>query len=484
MKSWMTILLFVGTLFGVSIVNIVMPNQEKVSAVENRTLADKPVFSMEAFLSGSYMSDVEAFYGDHITARDQLITLSQQVQDLKGIQGEDQVEIFDNGTGDLYVTQDDKDSDTNQEGDKNSESLPWHEQVTDNKASLLTKMEDLNYDSLLMAKRELETYSELKVDDVLVKTEANIKRMEVDDDDNMQGEVQRNSFLVINDAVFELFHYVESSCAYYANAINGFAEKMGEGNRFYSIVAPSHIEFLKSKKYRDLAASQADAINYINSQFTDAIEPVNIYSKLAEHADEYIYFRSDHHWTQLGAYYAYTAFAPLIGDKPYELDRFETTQVEGFLGSLYALKLSAKAKAAVKANPDTVTIYKPFVQSDYVIHTAGGSTLNYDVINMGWAKKVNKYMVFISGDNPLGVIKTDVKNGRKILVFKDSYGNAFVPFLMSHYEEIHIIDPRKYKQGAVTYAKDHDIHEFLFLNSGIVIAGNTGFARHIYNISY
>jgi hypothetical protein len=103
---------------------------------------------------------------------------------------------------------------------------------------------------------------------------------------------------------------------------------------------------------------------------------------------------------------------------------------------------------------------------------------------MNYAKQSNKYMVFLSGDNPLSVIDTDLDNGRKILVFKDSYGNAFIPYLTSHYDEIHIIDPRHYKKGAVTYAKEHDIKEVLFLNSAVLISSNKGFANYIKSVSY
>ncbi len=125
------------------------------------------------------------------------------------------------------------------------------------------------------------------------------------------------------------------------------------------------------------------------------------------------------------------------------MDQFEKTEIEGFLGYLYNKNFNRN----VKNNPDTVEVYHPFVESEYTITTQGNRTINLDLINMNYAKKSNKYMVFLSGDNPLAVIDTNLDNGRKILVFKDSYGNAFVPYLTSHYDEIHIIDPRHYKKG-------------------------------------
>ncbi len=488
MKEKIIIVLFVVTLIGVGILNLLFPGQETVSELENRNLATIPDLSKEAFFSGEYFSGLENYFSDHFFNREQFVMVSQTVNEYKGIKGADHVELIVMDTTGQFVDEESEDTESTASGATESESgleeivedLPEVVELTQQTSKRIVTNNDLNMRVRNFAAKDIERFASIepikleKADNDVV-----LEQLAITEDENLEGSKQ-NGILVINDECYELFGYSEGALNVYADAINSFADQLPEGDKVYSAVVPGKIEFVKSEKYRNMAESHADSINYMNKQFSDRITPVNIYTPLQEHADEYIYFRSDHHWTALGAYYAYTAFAKTIGDRPYELDAFETTEVEGFLGTLYNRTLSR----AVKANPDTVTIYHPFVDSTFTIYTKGGAALDWEVINMDYAKISNKYMVFISGDNPLSVIDTDLDNGKKIMVFKDSYGNAFVPWLMSHYDEIHIIDPRHYTKGAISYAKTNDIHEFLFFNYNVVIAGHTGFANNIYKVSY
>jgi len=484
-KDRILIFLFSITLIGVGAVNMVFPNAATVSEIENRKLTVLPQWNNESFLSGEYFSNIESYFTDHFINRENFVFYSKSINGFRGFTGSDNVELITMANKDEYNDVASKNKDNTktavvseeENGTLSGNSQSEEKVLLQEKKKPLKTRADLNEKVRRLASNELSYFTALEPSASDAETE--LSRLSIAEDEALQGGMV-NNFLVVNDSCYEIFGYSEKSCDYYAGAINGFAEQLPEGDKVYSIVAPSHIEFIPSEKYRSMGESQADAINYINEQFTDRISPVNIYNALGEHSDEYLYFRSDHHWTALGAYYAYTAFAKAIGDKPYDLDNFEVTEIPGFLGTLYEKTLSR----AVKANPDTVTVYQPFVENEFTIYTESGSKLNYDVINMYWQKTSNKYMVFISGDNPLSIIDTALDNGKKILVFKDSYGNAFIPWLISHYDEIHIIDPRKYKEGALTYAQENDIHEFLFINYDVVIAGNKGFAKNIYRISY
>ena len=91
---------------------------------------------------------------------------------------------------------------------------------------------------------------------------------------------------------------------------------------------------------------------------------VDAYSKLEAHKDEYLYFRSDHHWTALGAYYAYTAFCESAGLKAEPLSKFESGEYTGFLGSLYSAIKAYPQSQALADNPDTVQFWRPFVDLD------------------------------------------------------------------------------------------------------------------------
>jgi len=496
MKHNIVIGLFVFVLFGVGFLNMIMPSRAKISELENRALETFPDFSESSLFSGKYFASLEAYYSDHFYNRENFVMVSQAINEYKGIHGADKVELvmmdteqFVNNGGEDKTSQDRTGQETTLSGATESQPFDQAQSADESGEKLvltqgiknrIASTEDLNQRVRLLGKEELDLFSEIEPAKVAVPNHDTVlEQMAITDDEDLSG-YKKNGILVVNDECYELFGYSEGSLNLYADAINSFAAMLPEGDQVYSLVVPGKIEFIKSEKYRNMAESHADAINYLNQQFSDAIRPVNVYTPLQEHSDEYIYFRSDHHWTALGAYYAYRAFAKAIGDRPYDLEDFEHVSVEGFLGTLYGHTLNK----TVKEHPDTVDIYLPFVENDFKITTEGGAVLDWDVINMNYAKISNKYMVFISGDNPLSVIKTKAGTGRKILVFKDSYGNAFVPWLMNHYDEIHIIDPRHYDGGAVSYAKAHDIHEFMFLNYNVVIAGNTGFTKNIYKVTY
>jgi hypothetical protein len=87
----------------------------------------------------------------------------------------------------------------------------------------------------------------------------------------------------------------------------------------------------------------------------------------------------------------------------------------------------------------------------------------------------NKYGIFMGGDQPLAKITTNVKNGKKIAVIKDSYANAFIPFLLPHYEEIYVVDPRQYTHNFLDLVKKNGIQNVLILNYSF-ITENNGFA--------
>lgn len=271
--------------------------------------------------------------------------------------------------------------------------------------------------------------------------------------------------LIYKDSAYALFPFSEDSANYYANTLNQFRREAGEGVTVYSLLAPTSMEFLREEKFQKLTDSQKDTIAYVNARLKDVV-PVDAHTPLGEHSDEYVYFRTDHHWTALGAYYAYTGFARAAGLEPVALDRYETGTIEGYVGSMYETTGSSN----LKRNPDTITVYKPFTKNEYNVYYS--SAVKMKVIDMSHADKKIKYRVFLSGDRPLGIIKTEVANGKRILVIKDSYGNAMVPFLLPHYEEIYVIDPRQYEKNIFSLIQKNEIQEVLFLNYVPVLSYN------------
>ena len=484
----LNVVLFVFGLVVMGVMNLFLYNKEEVSAAENRALAKFPPFSAEALKSGAFFSGIEEFYADRFMFRNSWLGLNDKLTALKGMAGEDEAEIITLKTGDQFAADPDQAREAAHEPkvDKPVETEQAAAEESSVPAGLVSSVRDLNDRVKLYARRQIADYlarhpeesgpSETAPAQSAPNTEITIE----DTQDNETGEVKSN-FLVLKDAAYEIFGYREASCQFYAESVNQFAAKMPESVRVFSLVAPSHIEFIPNKKYREMAGSQEEAIRLINSFLSPRITPVDARSSLLAHYQEYLYFRSDHHWTARGAYYAYEAFVKAAGFSPVTLDKYEKKEFPGFLGTLYDKTRSAK----IAANPDTVEVFMPLVESTFQIHTAKGGLLNWSVINEGYGKPniKNKYLVFLSGDEPLSVITTNVDTDRKILVFKDSYGNAFIPFLMNHYKEIHVIDPRHFQANAVAYAMEQGFDDVLFLNYSVVIAGNQNFAKNIQRVT-
>jgi hypothetical protein len=275
----------------------------------------------------------------------------------------------------------------------------------------------------------------------------------------------------------------------YAETLNLYQEKMPSA-RIISLLTPNGGEFYSPEEFHTGSHSQKDLIEKTYGQMNDNIVTVDAYSELRQHTNEYIFFRTDHHWTQLGAYYAYDAFCKSLGLEPYTLDKFEAGQIDNFVGSMYTFTSKYPQSSVLKNNPDTLYFYRPlrdFTSKIYTDSTMNESTAYDGYVVSGKVTQSNKYLAFICGDTPLFHIKTDVGNGKKIIVIKESYGNAFVPFLVNHYDEIFVIDPRKYSGDKApsfdlpAFVAEHDIDDVLVMDYPLFISSKryVGVLRNI-----
>jgi len=417
-KTYLNIVFFLVPLFLLGTLNIINPQKPTVSQLENRALKTKPVFSVQTLANGEYFKEYESFFADTFIFRESLVKIGGNIKDLRGFPGKDTPTIVINTGANV------------------SQAQPHPKQQENPENNIDTTSDNSN------------TNSSKNIDGTDTNT-ANPDTVNV-----TNGRV-----LVFNDAAMEIHTFNAEASQYYANFINDFQGKLNNNNiKVYSLLTPTQIEFIKDKKYKSLSSSQYNTIEYINKHFNKSIIPVNAYEKLAQNSDQYLYFRSDHHWTALGAYYAYTAFMQTKNETPISIDRYEKDKVSPYLGSLYSTTLSKK----IRENPDTIYLYKPFINHEYNIYYTGA--IKMDVLDMSQAETKNKYGIFISGDRPWGKITTEIKNGRKIVIIKDSYANAFVPFLIPHYEEIYVVDPRQFTLNIYDFIKNNEINEVLFLN--------------------
>lgn len=266
--------------------------------------------------------------------------------------------------------------------------------------------------------------------------------------------------LVLKDRAMEVNKFNRVTTRIYIKAINQLQQRLGK-TRVYSLLAPTQIEFA-AQEYRELSDSQKQVISYVNKGLVPQVVTVDTYKTLQQHANEYIYFRTDHHWTANGAYYAYREFIKAAGDEPIPLARYHSGHQDGFKGSFYNLTLDQ----ALTKKPDTVVYYQPFTPAQFTVFEPNG-TQNLPILKMDNLNTEYKYSVFLGGDHPLGRISTDVINNKKIAIIKDSYGNAFIPFLLPHYQDIWIIDPRYYQGDLGKLIKDNGIQELLILDYAV-----------------
>lgn len=274
-----------------------------------------------------------------------------------------------------------------------------------------------------------------------------------------------HSVVTVGDSAFELYTYVDGTAENYAKSVNEVADRLAGKADVYDLVIPlsSEITFPDNLKEKISSGSQRDAMTKIQGKMNNHVKNVDIYDALMQHRNEYIYFRTDHHWTALGAFYAYEDFCEAKGIEPEPLEEREKVEFPGFLGSFYNDTKDAKLKAA----PDTVAAYKP--KDDAILHvTASDGTkydwpVIYDVSNYGASLK---YSTFIASDNPITVIENKVlTDNSTCIVVKESFGNAFIPFLVDHYQTIYVVDYRYWTGSISSLAEEKHASDVLFLNN-------------------
>jgi hypothetical protein len=437
--------LFIAFLLCGSVFMLFEGGKSAVSEAENRRLAPLPKLTPQSLKSGTYLRDWENYASDHIAYRDTLVGVSKRVTYWYGLQARDNAIIVTTGA--------------NNTGDKQADNPTSEHQAE--RTSAPAPEPNVSSHSNGETKEPGQTA---------------IPAVKEEEKGHIFGKV-----LITGDKAMNLFSYHPDAGAAYAEAINrfqsAFSQSQGASTSSYPLrttvlLAPTAVEFVQSPKLKELSDSQRSAIHEVYEKLPASVRTVDVLPTLWSHKEEELYFRTDHHWTATGAYYAYTAYMQSLGLEPSALSGFPIEKVDGFLGSLY----SATRNAQLAKHPDTIVLYKPTVPHEYVVHYKGPLKMN--LLDMNHAEKKNKYRIFLSGDRPWGLITTKASGGQKIAVIKDSYGNAFIPFLVQHFSEIFIIDPRQFEQNLPEFIKNHDIHEVLFLNN-VEVTMDTGFAEQL-----
>ena len=220
------------------------------------------------------------------------------------------------------------------------------------------------------------------------------------------------------------------------SAINNFSETTGL--KTYVMIVPTSAEIYSSSNPN---INQKEEIDSIYSELSgENIITLDAYNALNSNKEDYIYYRTDHHWTTLGAYYVYSTTIYDMGFTPISWDNYNIEHASSeFKGTLYSKTLYDGIKS------DMIDIYYPVSGVDITsvdVYTGKG-TENYESYYFrDFLETKDKYSVFGGQNQPVVNIKTNSYNENKLLVIKDSYANSYVPFLSQHYSEITMIDMR------------------------------------------
>ena len=475
-------LILLACLTGFGVYALVDTDQAE-SEVENRTLAQKPAFSVEALLDGSYTEDLADYYADQFPFREQLMTANRWLNSfyyytddentlLISFDGADALQAGTEIAETEDVFEDASDSVEVEAADP-EESADTAQTITavqpdtqdDEDTAEPAAESDTEDEAGTDAETETETETEAEPD------EAESRTYPEEDDAFVPTD---SSIMIVGDRAMDLPFASYDIIELYAEAVNQIADALGESVRTISLVTPNSGEFYTPVSFHTGNYSQKDMIDYCYS-LMDGVITVDAYSALDAHVDEYIYFRTDHHWTALGAYYAYTALCEAAGFSAVDLDEFETGRYDEFVGTMYTYTASYAQSQVLLDNPDYVDYYLPIVETHAEYYTDSTMTDGTAIsVVSTTVTSSNKYLCFISGDTPICRITTDV-SGPTCVVLKDSYGNALVPFLTSHYSTIYVIDPRSFNQedmptlDLTEFVSDYDIDDVIIINYPFMI---------------
>ncbi|MBR3963445.1 MAG: hypothetical protein IKK14_07975 [Oscillospiraceae bacterium] len=263
--------------------------------------------------------------------------------------------------------------------------------------------------------------------------------------------------LVCGDYGLEYFLPSASGNSGWAKTINQFAEKYPELN-VTALLVPKSCTFNSPEGYTDPYERTEAHISATYDMLNEGIKAADCLGIMSEHSEEYMFYRTDHHWTSLGAYYASVAYCNANDIVPYELDSYESVVKTDFLGTLYNY---AGGPSAFKENLDYTVGRYPHIGYSMI---AGNSGNWYNTAAINYNYKTYAGM-FISGDNPLTLITTENKNGKTLMIFKESYGNAFVPYMIDYYEQVLVVDIRESTKGTGELIEEYGVTDVLFINN-------------------
>ncbi len=417
------------------------------SQLEKRKLAEFPTFEIEdyfngtflnAYFSGDVTSEITNFYDDTVPYHDDFKNMGNNFRNIFGFPTEDGVKIIGKPVEVVSKPENPENSNKPNPNDNSKPVEQSGENSDDNQTSSQSSTPEES-DARDYTSEEASGSEENGI--LVVKQDGHYRAMEL-----FGGGSGKN----------------------YISALNKLHKDLGSSVKIYSMPIALASEYYLPLNYSQYSASQKDCFDNIASKLDEGIISVDADSIISKHTEEDIYCRTDHHWQPLGAYYAAQAFSASAGTTINDISTYTKFDNEGFVGTMYAFSKDAN----ILNDPETFTYYKPsnidkcktYYYDTSFKYTGSGNFFNgVDV--------PNSYLVFMGGDEQVIKVKTNVNNGRKLCVVKDSYGNAEIPYYMEGFEEIYVVDMRYFELNLVDFVKEMGVTDLLFSMCSYSVVG-------------
>ena len=457
----LNIIVCMGAIFLIAIVLLVMTvlgKREKESASENRKLAQFPKFSLSSLFKGDFTNGITTYFTDTIPGRETFKRFNSSF-----------AECFGFSIGDVKINGTLKKVEQEKYDDKGATTT----KVSINTApATTTTAADTTKTSDGTEKTTTTTKSNQKKEEV-VKIPENTNEGKLLGSVVVYGSGKDTRGLVLSYINFEMGQR-------FAEAINKWKTDLGDGVNVYAMPDPLSSAFYMPSNMKNMGTDQNENIKNIVGNLKGVVG-INCVSELAKHMDEDIYARTDHHWLPLGAYYATKTFAEAAQVDYPSLDRYDKITKEGFLGTLYTY---SNYDQGIGNNPDTFVYFKPKnikevsckyydtsfkPQNPEKPYGTDESGLFYDAMEGS-----NCYLSFLGSDAQIVEINTPCKNNRVLVVYKNSYGNAMIPFLTNSFSKIYVCDYRYFNINGVDFCKKVGCTDLLFTGAISLICSDVG----------
>ncbi|MCL2018957.1 MAG: DHHW family protein [Oscillospiraceae bacterium] len=433
-----------------------------ISETERRELEQFPVFSWDNLFSGEYTRKIGIYFSDTVPMRENLTEASAIIKNMMGIRI-DGVKLHN-----IIITEIPEPVPPTALTPQSENNKPANDAVNISPTPGTS-------DSTAVSESDIETGTASETDSYTPVWDGVIEDA-VSAPDGV-ADIANNGILVYQNRGLMLYGGSYAQGSNYAAVLNSYRQRLSDDTKLYSMLIPTAVEFYCPSNYRSLSGDQRGNINHITSLLDPGITPINVYSALAAQISEEIFLRTDHHWAPLGAYYAAEEFAKTAGVPFTQLSDYEKVTVPGYVGTMYGYSGDIR----IKNNPEDFVYYKPPNTYNTVYYNYDNPEVPIHAPLFITQGAGTSYSVFMGGDAKITHIFTDVENGRKVAVFKDSFGNALVPFLVGSFEEIIVIDIRYFPYSAIEYLQIHEVTDVLFANN-IFAANTAGMINHLKDI--